>query len=43
MIVTCDFAAIDTAGHGYVTLDEIKAHRKAMRQAHKASAQPAQR
>ena len=36
--VVRDFADIDTAKRGYVTLDEIKAHRKSVRQAKKAAA-----
>ena len=36
--VVRDFADIDTAKRGYVTLDEIKAHQKAVRQAKKAAA-----
>ena len=33
--VVRDFAAIDTAKRGYVTADDIKAHRRAVRQAKK--------
>ena len=35
--VVRDFAQIDTGNRGYVTLDEIKAQRKAARQARKAA------
>ena len=35
--VVRDFADIDTARRGYVTLDEIKAHRKAVRAAKRAA------
>lgn len=37
--VVRDFADIDTAKRGYVTLDEIKAHTRAARLAKKAAAQ----
>lgn len=36
--VVRDFAAIDTAKRGYVTLDDIKAHRRAVRQARSTAA-----
>jgi len=35
--VVRDFADIDTARRGYVTMDEIKAHRRAVRLAKKAA------
>lgn len=35
--VVRDFAEIDTARRGYVTMDEIKAHSRAVRQAKKAA------
>lgn len=35
--VVRDFAAIDTARHGYVTVDDIKAHQRAVRAANKAA------
>ena len=35
--VARDFAAIDTTQKGYVTADEIKAHRRDVRLAHKAA------
>ncbi len=37
--VVRDFADIDTARRGYVTMDEIKAHRRAVRLAKKAAKQ----
>lgn len=37
--VVRDFAETDTARHGYVTMDEIKAHRRAVRLAKKAAKQ----
>jgi hypothetical protein len=37
--ITRDFAAIDTTQKGYVTVDEIKAHRRAVRLARKAAKQ----
>ncbi len=37
--VARDFAAIDTAHKGYVTVDDIKAHRHAVRMAKKAAKQ----
>ena len=36
--VVRDFAAIDMAKRGYVTLDDIKAHRRAVRQARRTAA-----
>lgn len=36
--VVRDFAAIDTAKRGYVTLDDIKAHRHAVREAKRTAA-----
>lgn len=36
--VVRDFAEIDTAKRGYVTLDDIRAHRRAVRQAKKTAA-----
>ncbi len=36
--VVRDYAAIDTAKRGYVTMDDIKAHRRAVRQAKKTAA-----
>jgi len=36
--VVRDFAEIDTAKRGYVTLDDIKEHRRAVRQAKKTAA-----
>ena len=37
--VVRDFAETDTARHGYVTMDEIKAHSRAVRLAKKAAKQ----